>query len=64
MTSTEFKALREVHNVSQAEFGRLLGFDGNDEAIARRVRRYELGETDIDGPLKRLLEIMAVVRLM
>lgn len=64
MTPERFKTIRESYGSGQAEFGRQLGYSGTDATVARKVRRIESGERAIDGPLERLLELMAFVRLV
>lgn len=59
-----FRTIRAAYGVRQAEFGAMLGFAGDPQTVARKVRRYELGEAEIDGPLWKLLGFleMAVER--
>jgi hypothetical protein len=56
MTPKQFVTHRHKLGLSQAELGRALGFKG--DGVNRTVRRFELGETDIPGPVANLMLAM------
>ena len=50
----EMRELRIALKLSQNDFGRLLGLEGNDPG--RVIRRWENNEREISGPVKKLME--------
>lgn len=53
MTPTEFKAIRNRAGLTQSQLARLLRVAG-----PRIVRKWELGEREISGPVSLLMEML------
>lgn len=47
MTGTELESIRTGLAMTRAEFGRALGYGGDDHTKHQTVKRYEMGERDI-----------------
>jgi DNA-binding transcriptional regulator YiaG len=60
MKPTELKSIRSNLKLSQRELGLKIGLTGDN--IARTIRRWETGETEISGPAAILLRQMATAK--
>lgn len=47
MTGKEFQAIRRARGQTEIEFGRSLGYTGNDDTVKRLIRRIERGEKEV-----------------
>lgn len=54
MTPDEYRAIRDRFGDSTAGLARLLGIMGG-----RQIRRHEAGDNKIEGPVSRLMRLMA-----
>jgi transcriptional regulator with XRE-family HTH domain len=57
MTPQQFKAIRRELGLTVRDFGRALGYQGNDNTISVQVRQYECGDR-IPPPWIERLAIM------
>lgn len=57
MTAAQLRALRAALKLTQFELGRVLYLRGPHPD--RVIRRWEAGTTDISGPVKKALEMIA-----
>jgi transcriptional regulator with XRE-family HTH domain len=55
MTPKRLQALREVHNVSQAEIAQFLGYTVNGEPNRSMISRFEKGHAKINPRISMLL---------
>lgn len=47
VTGKEFQKIRRARGQTEIEFGRSLGYTGNDDTVKRLIRRIERGEKEI-----------------
>lgn len=56
MNSAEFRSIREKLGLGVVEFGRAIGYAGNDNTVSVRVRRFEDGK-EISPVIARLVRM-------
>lgn len=54
MTGDGLKAIRKRLGLSVIEFGRVLGYEGEDNSVKVAVRRYERGDRPVPPWIARL----------
>lgn len=62
MKGSELKSIRSKLELSQRELGLKIGLSGDN--IARTIRRWETGETEISGPAAILIRQMSNARAL
>jgi transcriptional regulator with XRE-family HTH domain len=57
MTGPDLRAIRTRLGLSVYDFGRALGYQGNDNTVGVQIRRYETGARDVPPWIARLAEM-------